>query len=280
MYAKSALMVAIFVFNSATAPDYLAREPISRSSFEARYRVKNYEREEVALTPNDGGIREEIPDRYRDRFDKWKIELLSTDYGRELWDRFAKDRGLILRIVISRTEGTGALAGRYKREPSGRLVEATIVLGNDLDQGYPAPVYYPVLNSLKRGQIEGSVLAAAKMAHELGHVSQAANQDTKLVQLRDRLSALYNARLIRLGYSEQDNFLSFLARQMGGTPVQLSEEKEYASEVYTYRYIESRFGRTKKFCRVVRQVHKNLEAEGPEYGPYFEPFLMRSTCLD
>ena len=274
MYAKAVFIAGIFVFNALFVPVCLAHVSDTRSSSAA------HEPGDRVATPSDGGIREEFPDKYRSRFDKWKMELISTDYGRELWDRFAEDRGFILRIKISREEGTGAWAGEYKRDHAGRLVAATVMLGDDLDSGYPAPVYYPVLNSLKRAEVDGPVLAAAKIAHELGHVSQAADQNSKLVQLRERLSVLYNTRLIRVGFNEQDKFLIYLARQMGGTPEQISEEKEYVSEVYTYRYLESRIGASKKFCRVVRQVHRNLEAEGPKYGPYFEPYLVRSPCFD
>ena len=280
MYAKTVLIASIFVFNAASAPSILAHKSHSRSSFDQGNVGKDRGRDGAVRTPTDGGIRQEFPNKYRDRFDKWKMELISTDYGRDLWDRFAEDRSLILRIVISREEGTGAWAGEYKRDQAGRLVEATVMLGDDLDSGYPAPVYYPVLNSLKRAQVAGPVLAAAKMAHELGHVSQAADQDSTLVQLRERLSVLYNSRLTRVGFDERDKFLTYLAKQMGGTPEQISEEKEYASELYTFRYLESRIGGTKKFCRVVRQVHRNLETDGPKYGPLFEPFFMRSTCLD
>jgi hypothetical protein len=280
MYAKTVLIAGIFVFNAAFAPSTLAHISDGRSSFDLRQVGKNREPKDPVSTPTDGGIREEFPEKYRERFDQWKMELISTEFGRDLWDRFAGDRDFILRIVISRNEGTGAWAGRYKRDLSGRLVEATVMLGDDLDSGYPAPVYYPVLNSLKRAQVDGSVLAAAKMAHELGHVSYAADQDSGIAQLRERLSVLYNARLMKVGFNDQDNFLNFLAKQMGGTPGQISEEKEYASEVYTYRYIESRIGGTKRFCRVARQVHRNLESDGPKYGSYFEPHLMRSSCFN
>src|SRR4051794_25623723 len=36
----------------------------------------------VIKTPTDGGIRVEIPDRSKDKFESWKAELLSTDFGR------------------------------------------------------------------------------------------------------------------------------------------------------------------------------------------------------
>jgi len=280
MYAKMVLVAGIFVFNATLATDCLGHATDAANPSDLRSASMIHELDDSIATRTDGGIREDIPEKYRERFDKWKIELLPTEFGRELWDRFAEDRSLVLRITISRAEGTGAWAGEYKRNRSGRLIAATITLGSELDTGYPAPVYYPVLNSLKRASIDGTILAAAKLAHELGHVSQAADQDCELAQLRERLSVLYNTRLIRLGFNEQDKFLISLARQMGGTPEQISEEKEYSSEVFTYRYIESRIGGAKKFCRVVRQVRRNLRDEGRRYEPNFEPYLMHTACSD
>ena len=39
-------------------------------------------RHTIIKTPTDGGIREDVPAKFKDRFDRWKAELFSTDFGR------------------------------------------------------------------------------------------------------------------------------------------------------------------------------------------------------
>ena len=54
----------------------------------------------IVPTPTDGGIKEDIPAKYRDRYDKWKAELLSTDWGKAQWERYANDTTFVLKIVV------------------------------------------------------------------------------------------------------------------------------------------------------------------------------------
>src|SRR6187401_902053 len=56
---------------------------------------------QIVKTPTDGGIREDIPAKYRARFDKWKSELLETEFGREQWNKYANNLSFILTIVVS-----------------------------------------------------------------------------------------------------------------------------------------------------------------------------------
>src|SRR5262245_3727313 len=43
----------------------------------------------IVKTPTDGGIREDIPGKYHERYERWKSELLSTEVGREQWERYS-----------------------------------------------------------------------------------------------------------------------------------------------------------------------------------------------
>ena len=61
----------------------------------------------IVKTPTDGGIKEDIPDKYRDRYEKWKTEFLSTDFGREQWDKYANNKQFILTITVSNKKGKG-----------------------------------------------------------------------------------------------------------------------------------------------------------------------------
>jgi len=62
----------------------------------------------IVSKPTDGGIREDIPAKFRDRYAKWKEELLSTDFGRQQWESYANNKNFILTITMSNKRGQGA----------------------------------------------------------------------------------------------------------------------------------------------------------------------------
>ena len=99
---------------------------------------------------NVGGIKEEIPAKYLERYQAWKNEFLASESGRQQWHRYATDSTLKLTITVTRDNAEGATTGKYKWNDNGQLIAATIVLGNRLDEGYPNPIYFPVMNSLSR----------------------------------------------------------------------------------------------------------------------------------
>src|SRR4029450_8188156 len=45
-----------------------------------------------------GGIREEIPAKYRSRYNQWKEEFLSTDAGRNQWSSYQNNPNFTLNI--------------------------------------------------------------------------------------------------------------------------------------------------------------------------------------
>src|SRR5882757_1021745 len=94
------------------------------------------------------GIKEEIPDKYKERYAEWKTEFLSTDTGRNQWSAYAQNKDLQITITISCKDKYGAGTGKYKWSDSGQLVSATINLGCRIDEGYPSPIYWPVVYSL------------------------------------------------------------------------------------------------------------------------------------
>src|SRR5262244_2571496 len=58
--------------------------------------------ETVAVDPHPsttGGIREEIPDRYKTRYQQWKAEFLSTPIGQAQWEVYARHPHLVLTIT-------------------------------------------------------------------------------------------------------------------------------------------------------------------------------------
>src|SRR3990170_7049314 len=108
-------------------------EHMRLNAFESTDEVK---RISIVKRPTNGGIKEVIPNKYKDRFAKWKAELRSTTFGREQWDRYANDKNFIVTIVVTGDRGKGAGTNDFLWDESGNFVGATINLGNELDKGF------------------------------------------------------------------------------------------------------------------------------------------------
>jgi len=208
------------------------------------YRRGNNSRPPAPVT---AGIKEEIPAKYGKRFEEWKQDFLSTKSGQQQWESYAGSSGFLLTITMARENRNGAMTGKYKWDDSGKLVAATIVLGDSLDHGYPNPIYYPVQNSLSPLEssfvIDGEILAATKLAHEFGHVNRMSVTDSEVYRLQMQLIPAYNSILLRNGYNTNDPRLTALARQMGGTPIELWEDREYWGEANAMLFLRDRINK-------------------------------------
>src|SRR5690242_12547974 len=51
-----------------------------------------YDKNDVVKTPTDGGIREDIPVKFQEKYQKWKVELLASDYGRAEWEKYSTNK--------------------------------------------------------------------------------------------------------------------------------------------------------------------------------------------
>lgn len=230
----------------------------------------------VVKTPTDGGIREDIPQKYRARFEKWKAELLSTEFGRQQWESYASNRRFILTIRVSGSRGSDAGTDKFEWDGDGNFVGATITIGSQIDDGYPPPIYYPVLNSLASDTaiypINGSILAATKLSHELGHVAQTAEANVKSLQLQDRLVPTYISIFLKNGLNTRDKKLVELADQMGGTPTEIWESREYWSEVTAMQFLHDRLCKEEAYCRVFDKIKRNVREYAKEYEDRFDKF--------
>jgi len=176
------------------------------------------------------GIREDISAKDKLRYQAWKDEFLSTETGLREWQTYARDTRFALTITTSSDNRHGAEIGRYEWDDTGHLAAATITLGIRLDEEYPEPVYYPVMNALKheefRYAISRSTLAATKIAHEFGHLSRMITTDAAVYRLQAELVPAYNAIMMKNGWNSRDPRLQDLAGRMGGTPVEIWEDFE------------------------------------------------------
>ncbi len=238
----------------------------------------------IIKTPTDGGIREDVPVKYKDRFEKWKAELRSTEFGRQQWDNYANNKNFILTISVNGDRGKGAGTDKFLWDDEGKFVGATITLGTELDAGYPNPIYYPVLNSLSSEttsySISGKILAATKMSHEIGHVNQASKANMKFLQLQNKLMPVYISIFLKNGLDTKDKKLVDLAEQMGGTPVEIWESREYWSEVNAMLFLKERISKEEFYCFVFNKIRRNLETYAKDYEGRFGERLefSGSTC--
>lgn len=215
-----------------------------------------------------GGLKEVIPDKYKERYQAWKNEFLASETGQAQWQKYEQNTDFTLTITVSKEDRNGAGSGKYKWDDSGRLVAATITLGSRIDEGYPNPIYYPVMNSLAQCTlsyaVSGNILAAAKIAHEFGHVNRMVATDAALYKTQTQLMPAYNKILLTNGRNTQDPRLVDLAHQMGGTPVEIWEDREYWGEVNAMLYLRDRITKENEqralFTKIIRTVE--LYAKG------------------
>jgi len=226
-----------------------------------------------SATAETGGIREVIDKQYKARYEEWKSEFLSTEIGRTQWEMFSNNPHFVLTIGVGRNNVNGAATGKYKWDETGHLIAATIVLGNRIDEGFPSAVYYPVMNALQPYEasrlINGNVLAATKIAHEFGHVMKIGTTDQAAYTLQLKLVPVYNKIFLSNGYNVQDPRLVDLAKQMGGNPVEIWEDREYWGEANAMLFLRDRVARERFHCKLFNRIKRTVE----EYArPYEERF--------
>jgi len=225
------------------------------------------------VNSESGGIRELIDNRYKKRYQDWKEEFLSTEIGRAQWEIYTRHPNFILTVTVARSNAHGAGSGKYKWNDAGELVAATITLGTELDTGYPNAVYYPVMNALEPYEtgrlLNGNVLAATKLAHELGHVMKMSTTPEALYRLQLRLVPIYNKIFLSNGYNVSDPRLVELAKQMGGQPVEIWEDREYWGEANAMLYLRDRVAQERFHCRLFNKIKRSVEQYAKNYEERF-----------
>jgi hypothetical protein len=224
--------------------------------------------------PGDAGIREVVSQDARHRYQNWKEELLSTEFGRQEWNYYANSKDFLLTIIVSEDRKYGAGTDDFEWDDDGNLIAATITLGTNLDKGYPDPVYYPVMNSLATYdglyEIDGDILASTKIVHELGHVTFTARTNAKLFQRQTKLMASYNNIFLKNGYNTSDPRLVSLANELGARPIEIWEDREYQSEVSAMRYLLQRINREAFYCSVLGRMKRNIASYARNYQERFD----------
>lgn len=233
-------------------------------------------------SPTDGGIRLDVPQRFQSRFDEWRTGLVSTEYGRGQWERFAENKNFVLKIEVTGRRNKGAGTGSLEWNDNGELVGATITLGSDIDSGYPNSLYYPVLESLS--VLESAtpdaarLLAVTKFSHELGHVDQILRESSELLQLQDKLVPQYSNIFLKNGWNTKDKKLVEMAERMGGTPTEIWERREYKSELIALNFLSEKIAGESYLCDVLRRVRRNVDDNARQYRVVFDGVSMPTNC--
>lgn len=248
----------------------------------------NVESVGIPLNPSgDVGIKESVPQELQNRYKKWKGEVLSTEFGRKQWEHYANSKTFLLKIVVSRNRKHGAGTADFVWNDNGDLVGATITLGKNLDEGFPDPVYYPVMNSLATYnglyEVNGDILASTKIIHEIGHVSNTEQTNGEVFQQQNRLINSYNTIFLKNGYNIRDPRLIALADELGAKPIEVWESREYQSEVKALRYILERMGGEPSYCSVLSRMQRNITAYARTHQESFQQVVreaLPNSCED
>jgi YD repeat-containing protein len=229
--------------------------------------------ETASRDDSGGGIKEEIPAKYLSRYAEWKENFLSTEAGRSQWKSYADNPNFTLHITVVKDNAEGATTGKYKWNDAGQLVSATITLGMHLDEGYPNPIYFPVMNSLvpteSANRISGDTLAATKLAHEFGHVNRTIKADGTVYQLQSQLIPQYNKIFLSNGRNANDPKLIELAQKIGGTPVQIWEDREYWGEVNAMMYLRDKVTDDSLRCTLFSKIRHSVDLYAKDYEKRF-----------
>lgn len=250
-------------------------------SFEASFGGDNSERSKTVKTPTDGGIREIIPDKYRERYEKWKNEFLSTHFGREQWDNYSNNKNFVLKIKLVNDIGQGGGTNDYEWDDSGNLVGATIYLGTKINKGYPDPIYYPVLNSLSitnsLDKDNENILAAVKIAHEFGHVNNTAKTNGDEFRRQNSLMIEYNKIFNSNNFNTKEPRLITLQNKLGGTPLDIWANREYWGETSAMFFLMDKLEGGKFYCPIVNRIEINIKRFAANYETRFSPVFNSST---
>ena len=130
------------------------------------------------------------------------------------------------------------------------------------------------MNSLSPNEkfysISGTLLAATKIVHEIGHVNQTAKANRETLAVQSKLMPQYISIFLKNGRDTRDKELVELAEKMGGTPVEIWENREYWSEVTAMSYLKERISKENFYCHVFNKIRYNIEQYAKDYEERFE----------
>jgi hypothetical protein len=119
-------------------------------------------------------------------------------------------------------------------------------------------------------EIDGNTLAATKIAHEFGHVNRTSKVDPQLYQLQTQLIPQYNKIFLSNGRNARDPQLVEMAQKLGGTPVEIWEDREYWGEANAMLYLRDRFAEDNMRCMIFNRIKHRVDLYAKGYERRFE----------
>lgn len=245
---------------------------VRSSSFADHHISFSFDRASRSSSRIDPGIKEVVPKQYQPRYKRWKDELLATQFGRALWEKYANSTDFQLTIKVSSSRKNGAGTDDFEWDANGRLIAATVTLGKDLDKGFPDPVYYPVMNSLSQGDfhsMNGDILASTKIVHEIGHVGFTSQSNSEVFQKQNRLMESYYSIFLSNGFNTSDPKLVSLENELGARPLAIWEDREYWSEVSALNFLIQKIEKAPFYCSVINKIKTNVSFYASGYESRF-----------
>ncbi len=279
----SLLVLSLFIAGTAFAN---ANQPFFLSSLDYHSEFVSGGHVTSMRAAGEFGIKEIIPKQFLSKYQKWKDELLATEYGRKIWNDYATRQDFLLTIRVEGSRKFGAGTDDFEWDDNGQLVAATVTLGKDLDKGVPDPVYYPVMNSLSAfgnsHVVDASILASTKLAHEIGHVSFTAKANSSVFRRQNKLMDNYYKIFLGNGFNTRDPRLTSLEKELGAQPIAIWEDREYWSEVGALHFLVERLGNETFYCSILNKLKRNVADHARNYKDRFELSTIgsRSTCSD
>lgn len=117
--------------------------------------------------------------------------------------------------------------------------------------------------------VPGNTLAATKIAHEFGHVNRTVKVDATLYQLQTQLIPQYNKIFLTNGRNPKDPRLLELAQKLGGTPVQIWEDREYWGETNAMIFLRDRFTEDRQRCPIFSRIRYRVDLYAKRYEGRF-----------
>jgi hypothetical protein len=100
-------------------------------------------------------------------------------------------------------------------------------------------------------------------------VLRTAQVDPQLYQLQGQLIPQYNKIFLNNGRRADDPRLLELARQMGGTPVSIWEDREYWGETNAMVYLRDRIMQDDRRCVLFNRIRDSVDLYAKQYEQRF-----------
>jgi protein TonB len=224
--------------------------------------AREFPRDEERFAGRIGSVDDESLNHHRD-YQRWKRALLSTQAGRALW---LTDPALAVHITIGENSGgpSGAETKDFVFDASGRLTEATIVLGTDFAKDAPRDkASYPVLVALAPDyDISKEARAVGFIAHEFGHVHLMRALGGKAFQRQSDLLDQNEAGWFKYRWEwfKQPEYQRIVTR-LGLPPFKVGRQREIEAEASAIPVLLDYFGG--KPPAAVRQAIRSYREDYP-----------------